>query len=280
MTRRSRAVAIALAVALLLGAVVIVWRLTGDDTSRRRRRGDARAAKRIDVARFRTDYQTRLEHARRVVERQRALRQQRRAAVDGGVRLMRDGGRMMLEPECILGPAELCAILDDPVTDCDAGDGRACIAVGQYLADTPPRPMVATAFFLYACQVGDQEGCTLLDRSKDERPFPCEEDPLRCSWVAFKTKDHEKLADACSLGVADACSWVSLEYEKQGEVARARAYLETGCQLGSPLMCSELGRRLLPGCKPEDNAPCYPPEPDEAAAALAIACEVGFTDAC
>jgi TPR repeat protein len=80
--------------------------------------------------------------------------------------------------------------------------------------------------------------------------------------------------------VADACTFFITKYETEGDPARARAYLETACQHGSPLACNELGRRLLPGCAPEPGAPCYPPDPDEAAAARAIACEVGFADAC
>jgi len=64
------------------------------------------------------------------------------------------------------------------------------------------------------------------------------------------------------------------------EPDKARRYLEAGCQLGSPLLCNELGRRLRPGCRPEPDAPCLPPDPDEAAEAREMACEAGFADAC
>ena len=61
----------------------------------------------------------------------------------------------------------------------------------------------------------------------------------------------------------------------EGDHDRQRAYLETACQLGSPMACADLGARLAPDCK-ED---CYPPD-RAAAAASTIACEVGFIDAC
>ena len=85
---------------------------------------------------------------------------------------------------------------------------------------------------------------------------------------------RSKLDDACARGVADACALLSQEYADQP--ARAHAYVATGCQLGSPMLCQELGRRLDPGC----TGDCDPPDPATAATARAMACEAGFGEAC
>jgi TPR repeat protein len=147
--------------------------------------------------------------------------------------------------------------------------------------------MVALSFFLYACRAGDEEGCARLKEAKEPTDAPCADDPFRCSWVALKDKDKVRMDEACTEGVADACVWFLNEYEHDPE--RARTYLEHACQLGSPMACEELGRRLMPGCTPrrevdEDGVaidwPCYAPDAAEAAEARAIACEAGFEEAC
>jgi TPR repeat protein len=184
-----------------------------------------------------------------------------------------------MEPRCILGPGELCATLDESVTDCEHGDGQACLAVGQYLADTPPRPLIAISFFLYACKAGEQDGCARMKEIKDGPARPCEEDIFTCAWQGYRGGGNaERLDDACSLGVADACAWLEDHYKD--DAPRARAYLETSCQLGNPMACQELGRRLTAGCAPGPDGPCYPPDAGEAAEAKAIACEAGFAEAC
>jgi TPR repeat protein len=239
-------------------------------------------AGRVSVERYRASYRQRLEAARQVVARRRAAQvtAERAAGVgDGGVR--RVGmplGRTMMEPQCILGPAELCATIDDTVTACDDGDGQACLAVGQYLIDTPPRPMVALSFLLYACRAGEQEGCARMEESKQPMTAPCAEDPFRCAWTALKAKDKERMDEACTEGVADACTFFLNEYEQEPE--RARTYLEHSCQLGNPMACMELGRRLSPQCKEAPEEPCYAPDADQAAEARTIACEAGFAEAC
>lgn len=87
--------------------------------------------------------------------------------------------------------------------------------------------------------------------------------------------------------MADACSWMEHVHVEDGE--KSRTYLEAACQLGSPMACQELGRRLTPGCKPERPLsedgqpmyfPCHPPDPEQAAEAHAIACAAGFEEAC
>ena len=90
----------------------------------------------------------------------------------------------------------------------------------------------------------------------------------------MKLADEVLLDQACALGVADACAMMVERLATQRE--RARKYLEIACELGNPMTCAELGRRLSAGCKDD----CYPPDPAAAAAASTIACDVGFTEAC
>ncbi len=273
-TTRQR-IALVLAISSLLAAML--WWLARGRSSRAAPAKPAptlnlHPSPRLDVAAFR---------ARLALRRARALEFQRRypPAVPTGERKRTSNlANGMLTPECILGPADLCASIAGTVDACDEGDASACLAVGQYLQDEPPRPLVALSFFYYACKGGDQAGC---DRKAELKapmttpPAPCEDDPLACAWQAMRTKDEERFDHACSLGVADACAYMMDATKDDPE--RARAYLETACQLGNPMTCVELGRRLTPGCT---EAPCYAPEPQAAAAAWTIACEVGFTEAC
>ncbi len=241
--------------------------------------GGVRVKPALDVELYRQAYRTRRERAKEVA-RQHAMRMA--ASSDGGVsaglRAARAEGRMQLiEPQCILGPAELCELLRETVVDCANGDGVACLAVAQYLQDTPPRPLVALSYLLFACQEGEQEGCARMAVVKDKaRPEgPCDDDVFRCAWWSYIRKDEVMLDQVCALGVADACA--HLEYANQGDPARARTYLEIACQLGNPMTCRELARRLTPGCRPSnDDGPCYRPDPAEAEAARTIACEAGF----
>lgn len=177
---------------------------------------------------------------------------------------------VMVEPRCILGPAELCLSILDLVGDCDAGDGRACLAIGEFLEETPPRPLVVVTFYLGACRAGEPEGCAHLDRIHDKagRRPTCEEDALACGWRGLIERDERLLA----------CATLVELHGDDPELERT--YLQASCQLGNPMACSELGHRLDPGCRPDPDQPCYPPDPEEAAAARQIACEVGFTESC
>jgi TPR repeat protein len=252
-------------------------------------------AGRVSVERYRASYRQRLEAARQVVARRRAAPQgmgRDAAAKDDAARLAAKTMMMreMMEPQCILGPGELCATLDEAVADCATDDGRACLAIGQYLADTPPRPLVALVFFLHACNAGDEEGCRRMKEVKEPTDAPCADDVFRCGWLAHRSRDPARLDEACREGVADACSWLITWADDANDEQQSRTYLEHACQLGSPMACQELGRRLTPGCTPErplaDDGqtpmyfPCYPPDADQAAEARTIACEAGFADAC
>lgn len=268
---RARALTLALvAVALGLGG----WYWHGRDPGRPA--PITGPSKRVDLERFR---------ARVAVMRTRAaqLRVRRASAPavrapDGatGSRSAR-GGLSLLSPQCILGPADLCADLAGTVDACDAGDGAACLAVGQYLQDQPPMPLVANLFFHYACKRGEQAGCDRFAQLKAPTSAsspPCADDPSACAWRAYRDKDPALLDEACSLGVADACAWMMQHHE--ADPARARIYLESACELGNPMACLELARRLSPRCD-ED---CYPIDRAQAAIAATVACEVGFDKGC
>ncbi len=244
----------------------------------------------VDVNAYRASYRERLERARQVVARRRAAR----AATGAAVSRDAAAGRahivhQLMEPQCILGPAALCEAIAEAVLDCADGDGQACLAVAQYLADTPPRPLVALAFLHYACEAGEADGCRRMQEVKEPTDAPCADDPFRCGWGAFQSRDLGRLDEACTHGVADACASLNTTHDDADDLVRSRSYLEAGCQLGNPMACEELGRRLDPACRPERRLsddgqpmyfPCFPPDPAQAAEARAIACEAGFEEAC
>lgn len=268
MTRRVRGGA--LVIVLVLAAVLVVrhrarprYRLAFGEVR-------TRTAVGLDVARFRES----LVRRRAVVAELR--RRYPRPAADAAGRARAAGfGLRLTTPLCILGPADLCAALDDSVVACGDGDAQACLAVGQYLEEAPPRPMVGIVFFSYACSAGEREACEHLKVLRELGAAACgpDGDPLGCAWHASRSHDPADQARACELGVADACAFFAVDAPDPGA---ARVYLERGCQLGSPMVCAELGRRLLPDCDQD----CYPPDPVQAAAASTIACEAGDEHAC
>lgn len=189
---------------------------------------------------------------------------------------MKHAGSDLLSP-CTIGPAEVCTALADLVHGCDGGDSQDCMAVGQYLTSTPPYPMIATVFFLQACAIGDADGCERTYSKTLPAEEPCASDPFGCTVDATERQDLDRLDDACSLGVGDACSMLSWQYRDDPE--RSRAYLETACQLGLPMACEGLARSLSPDCQPGDLVDCYPPDELEASEARAISCRAGWRPA-
>ena len=153
-------------------------------------------------------------------------------------------GRAMIDPSCDLGPGELCKELEDPIEACDAGDGASCLAVGQLLSETPPRPLVAVYFFSAGCDAGDSIACDRMHvlQNPAAAGTRCEDDVFVCAWRAYRVHDPAALDEACTLGVGDAC--LSLIGGNQ-DPDRERAYIESACQLGQPGPCAILGQRLL-----------------------------------
>jgi TPR repeat protein len=275
--RRSLLLGVIVAAALG-GVVVLLWWVWRDQPPRRSvaaNRG-VRARPGLDVETYRRAYRLRVERARRVMARHAASRAAGAddAGVASGGTLVSPMAMRLIEPQCILGPAELCELLRDAVVDCAAGDGAACLAVGQYLVDTPPRPLIAMSYFHYACRAGEQEACERVKTARQAPDGECADDVFRCAWWGYRERDAGLLDESCALGVADACVTMIDLYED--DPVRARTYLEIACQLGNPMTCQELARRLRPGCQPGAEGPCYPPEPEEAEDADLIACEAGF----
>ena len=260
----------ALVGAAVVGAVVIAWLVLGHHEHAR-----AVRPRRIDATAFQTELAQRLDRARKL-----APAPPRPASpATSASKFFRTGvaphaGADLIEHQCILGPQALCTALMPQVTACDGGDARACMAVGEYLADTPPRPLIATVYFLQACRIGDVEGCERFDDTKGPVPEDCAADAFTCAWRAYRAHDQVALDKACALGVADACAGMADATKTDVDVSRA--YFEAGCQLGSPMQCAELAHRLEPSCAPSADQPCYAPDPAQATAALAIACAAGW----
>jgi hypothetical protein len=258
------------AAAVVAIAAAIAWFALGH-------RAHARAtrSRRIDVAAFQSDLAQRLDRARKLAPAQ----PKPSSPPTSTSKFFRTGvvphaGAQLIEHQCTIGPQALCTALTPLVTLCDDGDALSCMAVGEYLADTPPRPLIANVYFLQACRIGDAEGCDRLDDLKGPVPDDCAADVFACAWRAYRAHDEAALDQACALGVADACAGMAFATKADAEVSRA--YLEAGCQLGSPQQCAELAHRLEPACAPSAEQVCYPPDPAQAAAALAIACAAGW----
>jgi len=271
-----------IAAALILIGVGVWWwlRRPAADTSEREKRrssDDRRPAQgRLDVEAFREQLAERVRRARRLAAQRPAPKARSAAWSMQGEGVVPGMAMGMIDPQCYLGPRAVCDALAGLAAECDSGDALACIAIGQYLADTPPRMLVAHMFFYQACKIGEPEGCARLDDLLPSSTVPCEADPFACGWRAYRMDDPELHEQACSLGAAESCSMLAM---KTTDLGRSRAYQETACQLGSPLGCWGLALALDPDCEEHENMRCYEPNEAEAKQALAMACETGWMDA-
>lgn len=267
---------------LAAGLAFSAWRCHSDRAPRLKR-----ASTTARVRRIKLDLQKLRMQRRVLVERIETLRKEReirRAQLGEGTprstKTPRYGPVASMLSPCWFGPAALCEMVAELVLDCEEGDARACLATAQLLLDQPPHDAAAAMmFFQLACKHGDQEGCA---RTQEARfgTKPCADDLLACGVRAIRTEDVALQDEACSLGVAVACAHAMENADREDDEELGRAYLEQACQLGDPLMCKELGRRLRPGCEPEEQWPCYAPDAEEAAAATAMACEAGWGETC
>jgi TPR repeat protein len=266
------------AVALVV-AGVIAWRVRD---SRLAPQHLAAQRARLDPAALRTRLAAGLERARHV----RARPTPRPALPPPpsgswplqGLGALPHAGHDLVAPTCVLGPGALCTALADLIAGCDGGDADDCLAVGEYLADTPPRPLIANVFFMQACRIGDGGGCERFYALHEPSDAPCDEDAFACAWRAYRSHDPALADQACSLGAADAC--VVVAELATTDPDRARTYLERACQLGSAAVCMELGLRLAPGCTPGATQICYAPDPTQSEAAFQMACSAGWAAAC
>jgi len=214
-------------------AAAFVWsRACGHDDGKRHPHPTLRG---LDVNAFRSALAARLRRATELAARPNSAPATSRAARTDkwpmlGKGAVPNAGTDLIEPQCTIGPRELCTLLDGLVRGCDAGGARDCLAVGQYLADTPPRGAITVTFFMQACRIGNPAGCERVDELKSASKLDCERDPLACSYTAMHTQNRELHDLACSFGAADSCSVMS--WFTNGDVELSRAYLEQACQLG------------------------------------------------
>lgn len=271
-TRRARWWRIGAVVAIVAAGALIALLVRGSSAPHRAR-PPARAVVALDVARFRAHVAARRHDAQQLTARGRPTARHADLDEPPGVRLT----RLMIEPQCVIGPAALCALLTEPVDACAEGDARACLALGQYLEDAPPYPMAVLFFYLHGCNLGDAEACARLQAIKGvglDDEVDCDTDLLACTYRAARARDLVVLDRLCTRGVADACAVVAGEH--LDEPATMHAYLAAGCQVGGSPACDELARRLAPDC----HGDCFAPDPAQAAVAAALACEAGFTAHC
>jgi hypothetical protein len=259
---------------------VITWRVVRDEPRTRRR---ATSQSRLDVAAFRTALAERVRRAKLVVANHASGPV---ASEPPRSRVWEQKGKGPLAPsmlrqlisqetECWVGPAALCDALRPLLDACSAGDARSCMALGQHLADEPPRLLIAYVFFVDACRIGDEEGCRRVDAMQVHTS--CEDDPFACSWRALKNTDMHMHEQACSLGAAESCSFLAFE---EKDDAKRVAYYETSCQLGNTGACDVLAQLLSPDCDENETTLCLPIDEEAEKRAKAIACEAGFADHC
>lgn len=262
---------------LVMAAVLVAWRHRKQDAARAKTAvvAPVDTSHGLDPAAFR-DYLARRRAAARAMEERRARAAAHAGVADAGVPPTTHGlMASMVEPRCILGPADLCATITPSVNACDGGDGQACLAVAQFLEDEPPRPLILLTFYMRGCKGGEQAACKRQEQlGKEAAAVACKDDLMACAWQGYRAKDATILDEACRLGVADACAFFL--GDEGLDVARQRTYLERACQLGNPMACEELANRLSPTCAKD----CYEPDRDAAKAAATIACDVGFDVAC
>lgn len=265
-----------------IGIALIAWRTLREDRPARRH---ATAKSRLDVVAFRAQLALRVKRAKNVAARRKAEAAEpvatEKPRSKAWARLGSGAGKMshrdLLDPRCWFGPLEVCESLGPLVDECDGGDAISCIAVGQYLADNPPRILIANMFFYQACRIGDSAGCERLDDLEPGATGECEEDPWACGWRAYKTKDYAKHEEACTLGAAESCTMIAAE---SNDPDVQRAYYETACQLGHSLVCDALATLLAPDCEDDEGMTCLPIDEDGAARAREMACAAGFSERC
>jgi len=251
-------------VLVAVGAVVVVGAIAFGVVTRTSQRPppkiEARPTRKLDVDKFRADLAQRKAKVEAI--RSKAPEPAKPYTPPATSSLV----SFVVSPTCNIGPGELCTSLESVIVECDKGDATSCLAIAQYLQDTPPRPVKGViAFMITACKRGDQTACARVEEIKGPLNKPCAEDPIACGHHALKSQDPAWLVASCNAGVADSCEWLS---KNVGDADKRRGYLEGSCQLGSPTACMELGQQLAQS------------DPEQAKVALAIACAAGHQEAC
>jgi TPR repeat protein len=273
-------------IAVALGCVTVVVVVRSCTRTHGAVRVQASSTHRLDVAAFRAELGRRLARARELVARplpvEPVAESEPRRRQEEGTGAIPSLCTSLLGPPCSVGPPEVCAAIAKLVVACDGGDAASCLAAGQYAEDTPPRSRTAVFFYVQACRIGDDDACARLDTLHGESAAGsarCDADLLACSFRASRLGDGALADQACALGAGDSC--LDRVRAADGDDELKRGYIEAACQLGETGACAALAWRLRADCgDSEMDDTCYPPDPEQARAALEIACSEGWTYAC
>jgi hypothetical protein len=272
-----RGVVSVLVVAVLASAGVALWQCRSDPPPARRTA--QRTGKIVlDYAAIRRERDARVAKAKALVARYNP--QAHRKKPDQPSENMH-----LVEPFCLLGSPDTCLALVPLIEDCDAKQGAACLALGQFLSETPPRALIAPYFFHLACRAGAMDGCDRWEELKAPSK-PCDEDPFACGWAAYRSGDPIRQDQACMTGFGEVC--LVLGFQTTDDDDLRRDYFELACQQDARGGCSMLGRLLAPGCEDDDEpamwsggaGKCLPSDQEASAQANALACEAGMAEAC
>ncbi len=154
-------------------------------------------------------------------------------------------------------------------TGCEAGNTRACVALGMMLQDgvgAERHPARAYALFAQACEAKNVAGCYYLAVAT-YLGLGCQADAA----AAMKLWEQ-----ACRDGRAAACYDLAMVAEKQGgegSGAAVLALLERACELEPGMACDALGMRYQMGLGVAADAP-------RARAYYAQACQAGYAFGC
>lgn len=270
MRRGLAALVVVVAIVVAIGGVV-AWRCRGGDKPARSVAKPRSGKVHLDYAAIRRERDARIAKARSLVARYNPKARQRRSEPSENMYLV--------EPFCMLGPPETCLALVPLIEDCDDGQGDACLALAQYIAETPPHALIVPLFFWKACQAGLTEGCERFEKLK-EPPSSCAPDDVsfECAWADHRSQDPVRQERACGLGFGEIClSLAMVELDDE----RRRDFLEQACQHEARGGCFMLGRLLSAECDDGEGwDQCLPTDEESAAEARALACEGGFPESC
>ena len=207
MPRARVRVAAAIAGVVVAGGLATWWTLREDEPRRQPRPAAQPPARKLDVAAFRAE----LAQRKAKVD---ALRTREDPKPDEPAKPYEPPQAstmiaLLVDPECNIGPGELCKGLEDIIRACDVGDAAACLAVAQYLQDTSPRPPRGVLMFLLAaCKRGEASACERVEALKQPFTGTCADDPIACATHALRAQDRYLLGQACEAGVAETCAWL------------------------------------------------------------------------
>ncbi len=134
---------------------------------------------------------------------------------------------------------------------CDLGDGFGCYQLGQmYLKGegTAKDPQKGLALYEKQCLAGKVSTCLTLGKEFEEGKHTTKDFALAEKWLK-RGCDHPTMGGGSCYALGEA-------YEKKGDKARARPFLEKACNLRVTPACTKLGKPA-----PSGGPPGPPPPP-------------------